>query len=155
MSARDGEHDLVAEERLEHDAAVAPRRADDSELQLAARDLLDDSLRVGDGQRDVHVGMPLLELAQHDGDHRPARPGRGAELEASRQLTLDLLAELGEQLLLLREQAQRAPVEAPPGLGRLYPTPRPVEELQAEPLLERTDLQADRRLGDPELLGRL
>ena len=45
--------------------------------------------------------------------------------------------DVGEHLLLEREQPLRAAVEAPAGLGRLDAPPRPVEELRAEPLLER------------------
>ena len=85
----------------------------------------------------------------------PPGPVERADLEPAGELALDLLAELGEQLLLEREQALRAPVEAAAGLGRLDAPPRAVEQLQAEPLLERPDLEAHRRLGDAELLGRL
>ena len=63
--------------------------------------------------------------------------------------------EIGEQLLLHRKEALRAPVEAVPCLGRLHAASRTVEQLRPEPLLERADLQAHRRLGDPELLRRL
>ena len=38
MPWRNGEDDLVAEERLEDHPAVAPRRADDPEFQLALGD---------------------------------------------------------------------------------------------------------------------
>ena len=71
------------------------------------------------------------------------------------ELALRLLADLLEQLLLEREQALRAPVEPLPGLGRLDPAARPVEQLPAEPLLERADLQADGGLRDAELVRRL
>ena len=154
MAARDGEHDLVPEERLEGDAAVAPLRADDAELELAARDLLDDVLRVGDRQRDAHGRVPPLELAEDDRQHRPARPGGGADLEPAGELALRLLAELGEELLLQREQPLRAAVEPLARLGRLDAAAGAVEELPAEPLLERADLEADRRLRDAELLRR-
>ena len=61
-------------------------------------------------------------------------------------------ADLGDDLLLEREQSLGAAVEPHARLGRLDPPARAVEELRAEPLLERPDLQADRRLGDPEPL---
>src|SRR5206468_4021446 len=70
MATRHGEHDLVAKERLEADAAVAARGADDAELDLAARHLLDHALRVGDRQHDVDTGMALLELGERDREHR-------------------------------------------------------------------------------------
>ena len=63
--------------------------------------------------------------------------------------------DLLEQLLLEREQPLRAAVEPPPGLGRLDAAAGAVEELRAEPLLERADLEADGRLRDAEPLRRL
>ena len=42
VTGRAGEHDLVAEQRLEHDRAVASREADDAELDRAVGDELDD-----------------------------------------------------------------------------------------------------------------
>ena len=50
-SGRADEDHLVAEERLVRDGSVPRRRSDDAELELAARDLLDDRLRVRDRQR--------------------------------------------------------------------------------------------------------
>ena len=76
MSRRANEHDLVAEERLEDDAAVAASRADDAELELSFGDPVDDGLRVGDGQPHADVRMLLLELAEQERDDRPAGPGR-------------------------------------------------------------------------------
>ena len=98
------------------------------------------------------VPLELGEDHRHDG---AAGPGRCTELEAAGQLALGLLAELREQLLLHRKQTLRAAVEATAGLGRLDPASRPIEELQAEALLERADLEAHRRLRDAELLGGL
>ena len=48
MTRRADQHDLVPEERLEGDPAVAASRADDAELELSLRDPVDDGLRVGD-----------------------------------------------------------------------------------------------------------
>ena len=109
MAARNSEHDFVAEERLEDDAAMAPRGTDDAELELAASDLFDHTLRIRDGERDVNTGVQLLELRQHDRQHRAAGPRRGADLEPAGRFALGLLTELGEQLLLEREQTLRTP----------------------------------------------
>ena len=84
---------------------------------------------------------------------RPARSRRRSR--AAREVALRVRRDVGEQLLLEREQPLRAAVEAPAGLGRLDAAPRAVEELRAEPLLERPHLQRDRRLRDAEPLGRL
>ena len=99
--------------------------------------------------------MELLELAEHDGQDAAARPGRGADLEPALELALGLLAELREQLLLEREQPLRAAIEPQAGLGRLDPAAGAVEQLLPDALLERADLQADRGLRHPELVGRL
>ena len=63
--------------------------------------------------------------------------------------------DLVQHLLLEREQALRPAVEPDARLRRLDPTTRPVEQLGPEALLERTDLERDGRLGDPELVGGL
>ena len=99
--------------------------------------------------------MELLELAEQDGQDASARPGGGAYLEPPLQLALGLLSELREQLLLERQEPLRSAVEPESGLGRLDPAAGTVEELLPEPLLERTDLQADRRLRHAELVGGL
>ena len=69
-----------------------------------------------------------------------------------RQLARRSSADLGDHLLLEREQPLRAAVEPHPRLGRLDPPAGAVEQLRPEPLLERPDLQADRGLGDAEAL---
>ena len=111
MTGGNGEHDLVAVERLEGDAAVPAADADDAELELPPRDLLDDGVRVGDRERDVHLRVELLELGEHDRQHAPSGPGRAADLEPAGELALRLVAELLEQLLLDREQPLRAAIE--------------------------------------------
>ena len=75
---------------------MTPRRADDAELELAARHLLDHGLRVGDREGDREARVPALELAEQERNDRPAGPGRGAELERAVQLTLLALGERGE-----------------------------------------------------------
>ena len=152
---RTREHDLVAEERLERDAAMASTGADDAELELTLGNPIDDRLGVGDRQPHPHVGMLLLELAEQKRDDRAARAGRSAELERAGDRPLVVRVEILEQVLLGGEHPLSRCVEASPGLGRLDPATRAVQELPTESLLERPDLQADGRLGDPEPLGRL
>src|SRR5262249_31059524 len=57
--------------------------------------------------------------------------------------------------LLRSEHALCVPVEALPRLGGLDAATRAIDELDAEPLLQRLDLQAHGRLRDAEPLGRL
>jgi hypothetical protein len=99
--------------------------------------------------------MLFLELAEQEGDNRAARAGRSAKLERAGDRAFVIGVELLEQVLLGGEDTLSRCVEASPGLGRLDPATGTVEELPPEALLERADLQADRRLGDPEPLGRL
>ena len=155
MPGGNREDDLVPIEGLERDAAMAAGHPDDPELELAPADLLDDRLRVGHRQRDAHERMQLLELPEDDGQDAPAGPSRGTDLEPALELALGLLAEVREQLLFKREQPLRSAVEPEPGLGRLDPATRAVEEPLADALLERPDLEADRGLRHPELVGGL
>src|SRR5207247_2113232 len=99
--------------------------------------------------------VAALELAEQERDDGAAGARRGADLQPPAERALLLGRDLLQQLLLEREQALRAAVEAKPGLGRHDPAAGPVEQLPAEPLLERANLQAHGRLRDPEPLGRL
>ena len=101
------------------------------------------------------LGVQLLDRSGRRVE--PTEPGRRLYRSAQRLLAVEeqLLAELGEELLLLGEQPLCAPVQPLARLGRLDPAAGAVEQLSAEALLERADLQADGRLGHPELLRRL
>ena len=131
VAGRANEHDRIAEERFEGDAAMATRCADNPELELARGDALDDRLCVEHPERDVQLRMELLELAEELCDHDPAGAGRGADLEGPGKLIAALEPDLGDDLLLEGEQPLRAPVEAQPRLGRLDATAGPVEQLWA------------------------
>src|SRR5438876_8116590 len=100
MPGRNGEYDLVAEEGLERDTAMAATRPDDAELELAVRDPIDDRLRVRHRQPDVHVRVSLLELAEKHGHDTPAWARRGAELERPVDHTLVVRRQLLAQLVL-------------------------------------------------------
>src|SRR5215212_3744930 len=154
MAGRNREDHLVAEERLEDDTAVTRRGAHDPQLELALRHLLDDAIRVRDRQGDAQLGVFALELAEQHRNDRATRSGRGAERQLAAQHTI-VAGELVEEVPLEHEHPLRGAVEPLPGFGRLDPAPRPVEQLGSEPLLQRPNLEADRRLGHPEPLGRL
>src|SRR5438874_1067893 len=81
VAGRHDEDHLVAKARLENDPAVARRSADDPELELAFRHLLDHPVRIRDRQGDAQLGVPALELAEQHRDDRATRSGRGAERE--------------------------------------------------------------------------
>ena len=119
VAGRAGEHDVVAEERLEGDAAVPPSRADDPQLELTLGDALDHRLRVGDRERDRDARVLPLELAEQHRDDRAPRPGGGADLQRAAELTAARRVELVEQLPLEREHPLRPAVEREPCLGRL------------------------------------
>ena len=99
--------------------------------------------------------MRALELAEKERHDDRGGAGGGAELQLTGQLALALARELVQQLLLEGEQPLSATIEAQAGLGRLDLASRTVEELRAEPLLERAHLQRDGRLGDSKPLGGL
>ena len=105
--------------------------------------------------RTPQLGVLLLELAEQEWDDRSPRAGRSTELERAGDRAFVVRVEVLEQMLLGGEHALRGRVETPAGLGRLDAAARPVEQLPAEALLERANLEADGGLGDPEPLGRL
>src|SRR5262249_11334553 len=74
------EHHLIPVEGLERDAAMTGGGADDAQLELSTPDLLDDGIRGGDRERDMHLRVEALELAEYDGQHASSRAGRGADL---------------------------------------------------------------------------
>ena len=74
VARRQQQHDLVAQEGLEHQAAVRALGADDAELELPVEDAVDDRLRVVDAQRDRDVGVLGVEGAEELAAAR-ARPG--------------------------------------------------------------------------------
>ena len=80
---------------------------------------------------------------------------RRADLEPSVQLARVAGGDLLDDLLLEREEPLCASVEDASGLGGLDAPARPIEQPLPEALLERADLEAHRRLRDPELVGGL
>jgi hypothetical protein len=83
VTRRDREHDFVPDERLELERAVATKRADDPELELAVDYAVDDGLRVPDRKRDVEIWMLALEIAEQERDEVCAGPRGSADGERS------------------------------------------------------------------------
>src|SRR5436305_8474588 len=103
MLRRHDQDHLIAEERLERDPAVARRRADDAELQLAVGDLLDDPVRVRDGELDAQSRMLALELADEERHDGASGPRRGADGQLAAKCPLAAGAgHLAEQMALER-----------------------------------------------------
>ena len=82
-------------------------------------------------------------------------PGGGAHLEGAAQLAARARMELFDHLALEGKHPLGAAVESKAGLRRLDAAAGTVEQPAPEPLLQRADLEADGRLGDPEPLGSL
>jgi len=154
VARRADEDDLIPEERLEDDGAVAARGPDDPELELAAGDRLDDRLGVGDVQLDDERSVQALELAEEKRHDGAAGSARGTDRERAPELTVGFAGDVLDELLLKRKQPLGAAVEPQPRLRRLDATAGAVEQPLPEALLERADLEADRGLRDPEPLGR-
>ncbi len=100
-------------------------------------------------------GFSRWNSHEHHGDGDRRRPRRGAEDEIAGERSFARRADLRDELILEREHALRPAVEPPPGLRGLDASARAVEQLRAEALLERADLERHRRLRDAETLGRL
>jgi hypothetical protein len=155
MPRRYRENDLVAEEGIEDDAALPPRRADNAQLELSCSDPVDDRLRVGDEERNVNLWMDHLEVTEDLGQHRPAGPRGRADRQRPGEFCLFAAGEIGKELLLGGEEPLRIPVELAARLCRLDAAARSVEQLPSEALLECPDLQAHRRLRHTQPLGSL
>ena len=128
---------------------------DDPELEAAVGDEIDDRLGVVHLERDVQPRVPGEELAQEHGHDDCRRPGRSADRELARERALAVRGDLVQDLLLELQQPLGTAKQAQPGLGRLDAAARTVEQLRAQPLLERPHLQRDRRLRDAQALGGL
>ena len=120
MAGRADQDHLVLEDRLEANGPVAAGGADDAELEPAVGDEVDDGLRVVHLERDVQVGVPLVELAEEHRHDDRGGAGRGADRELARERAGAVGGDLVEHLLLELEQALGAAEEAQPGLGRLH-----------------------------------
>src|SRR5688572_10020830 len=97
--------------------------------------------------------IALLKVAEQKRHDIVAGACRGADLDRSAQLALRAGRHFLEQLLFEQQQALCAAIEQQAGFGGLDAAARAIEQPLAEPLLERGDLQADRRLREPEVLG--
>ena len=129
--------------------------AHDAELELAVGDAVDDGLSVGDREPNSQLRVLFLELAEQQRNDGPARACGSPKVERAGERALVALGQLFEETLLEGEQPLGRGVEAQPGLGRLDAPAGSVEKPAAEALLERPDLQADRRLSDTEPLSGL
>jgi hypothetical protein len=134
---------------------VAPRRADDPELELAFGDALDDALSVRDRERDRDARVLALELAEQNGDDGAAGARRGSYSERAPELPILAGLELFDELFLELQNPLCAAVERKACLGGLDASARTVEQPAVEAPLERPNLQADGRLRDAEPLRRL
>ena len=88
MTRRAGEDHLVGEERLEAHAAVAAGGADDAELELSLCDAIDDGLRVEHLERDAHLAMRALELAEQQRHDDRRRAGGSADGQVAGELAV-------------------------------------------------------------------
>ena len=151
MPGRDGEDDLVPDQRLELERPVPAKRTDDTELELPLRHLLAHRLRVPDEEGHVELGVVALELAEEKRDKVCAGAGGGADRERALELAA-LGGDLVVELLLEGQHPLRAAVQAEARLRRLDPAAGAVEQRLPEALLEGANLEADRGLRDAELL---
>ena len=131
---------------------MPPRGADDAELELAGGDTLDDRVRVRDAEEDAHVRMFTMELAEEYRNDDRRRPGGRPQDEIAGELSFRRGRNVRDELLLERQHPLSSSIEPSPGLGRLHPSARAVEQLRSEPLLESSYLQRHRRLGHAEAL---
>ena len=149
------EHDPVAEERLEDDAAP-PREAPTTPSSSARSATRAITCCVSEIWRSTRTsGWRCWNSHRSSGTTVPPGPVDAPIASVPAIAPSASPRDVRHELLLELEQPLRAVVEAHPRLGRLDPAPGAVEQLLPEPLLERAHLEADGRLRDPEPLRRL
>ena len=137
--------------------AVAPRRADDAELEAAVGDQVDDGLRVVHlERRRARPGCARWNSQRSTGTTTAAGPGRGADRELARERARRRRRppRRASAPRAAAAAARRGRAACPASVGSTR-RPERSSSCGAEPLLERAHLQRDRRLRDAEPLGRL
>ena len=134
--------DLVVEERLEARprGAGAPRRRCRARARGAATRSTTDCVSETESATSTS-GFARWNSQSRSGTTIAAGPVEAPSASSPASAPSPSPATLVEQLLLQREQPLRAAVEPQPRLGRLDAPARAVEQLRAEPLLERANLQ--------------
>ena len=142
-------HQLVAEERRHRQLAIAHRQADDPDIQIVGHDGPRDLGRIAGHDDDLDLGMAPAKAAQRQRQQVDADRGAGAQPHASGHHAAQLLDALHAGLQLAQRavgvgEQQRA------GVGGKRALAHALEQRQPQRLLEKTDLHADRRLGEVE-----
>ena len=152
---RGGQHQWVVEERRRHHQRVGHRQHDEGQVDLARGDLGHQLVRACLHHRQVDAAVAGVELDERRGQHARDEAGRGADGEMApghaRQGPglgpggLDV----GHDALHERQQGAAVGGEGDPPLPRA-----PVEEDDAELVLEQADLTGERGLGQVQPGGR-
>src|SRR5216117_2300873 len=149
---RDDDDELVGHQLARAEGLRTGRGADDADLGESFLDPRGDLAARADAQADRDVRILALESSDQRGQHVLARD-RGA---ADDQLAWHASLELVERLLRLaleREHAARVTEQEPARVGRRGAAAEPVEERDAELVLEGADVFGDGRLRQREGVG--
>ena len=146
MPGGNGQHDPVAQERLELERAVAAAGADDAQLEVAVEDAVDHRAGRVDPKRHLDVRVRGPEAAEKLWQHVLAGPGRRAHDQVTGRL-VRVLGELAGELVAQGQHAQGVAMEHLAPVGRRRPAARAVDQRLAQHPLERLDLLAHGGLG--------
>ena len=146
MSGRDDQEHLVIGQLLLQDVPVPGFRPHHPELQRPLEYSGNDTRRVGDDERDRHLGVALLEKTDHSGEQVAAGDRAAADYEIAGQPAL-MLGHRRFGFIPQGEQPAGITVEQPAGLGGDDLPGEPVDQPAPEMRFEVLDVAADRRLG--------
>ena len=152
MVRRDDENDLVAQERLGRDVGWQAWRAGaDGHVRRPAPEQVDEGLGLVDAELDVQVpGACGEQLEQAWSGILPEQAGGGKPQQAAPGRRC---GDLGPGAVLQAEQLVRATREAQAAGGEGQACRLPADQRVPELPAQLGDVEGDRRLGDPELLG--
>ena len=148
---RADDHQFVTHEGLEQQAAVRTGGAHHAQFQVVLEHPVAHGLGVLHHQRDLHLGVGLLEAPQQPRQQQLSRPrGRAHHQRAGH--VVRQLADLALQVVLKRQDAAGVAIHHAPGVGERHASAAAVEQAVAEPLLEGADLERHGGLGHTEFL---
>ena len=142
-----GEQERIVEQRGRLDLALVERQRQQHRVERAANELIGQDAGLRLAQFDAQVGKALLQRRQDVRQHIGRERRDHAEPQPSGEQPSAVARELG-QVARGREHALGAAGHLRAGLGQNHLAGPPLDQVDAEVLLQLADLHRKRRLGD-------
>jgi hypothetical protein len=153
MVDRHGDDQGLRADRLDEKIGAPGGEEHEGHVDPAAAEVVGQLPRMLRPQAELHAGEALAEAADHAGHDLELEADGVADLELSDPALLDEADRLG-RLLDALEDLPRALEEGLAGRRETDFAAGPVEQLRAQGFLQEPDLLGERRLREPETLGR-